>query len=326
MRASRLLSILMLLQTRGRISAQAIADELEVSVRTVLRELDQLSAAGVPVWAGRGRNGGFQLREGWRTKLTGLTSDEARAIFMTGLPGPAAELGLGEAVASAELKLLAALPPDWQADAQRVGSRFHLDPVDWFRGADPAAPHLRAVAEAVWNERRLKIRYQSWNRVSERVLDPLGLVLKAGTWYLVARSERELRTFRLTSIQELHALDERFSRPRKFDLAEYWSQSTQSFEASRYRGEARLRVSEAGFKRLQSFGPIVAQAAARSASAPDADGWIETTIPIESIDYAAGELLRVGAECEVLAPPELRALIKRTAERLAALYASARGR
>jgi biotin operon repressor len=136
MRASRLLSMLLLLQTRGRMSAQALAEELEASVRTVFRDVDQLSAAGIPIWAERGRNGGFQLQEGWRTKLTGLTTDEASAIFLAGLPGPAAELGLGEAMTSAQLKLLAALPAEWQAGAQRVGTRFHLDPVDWFRNAE----------------------------------------------------------------------------------------------------------------------------------------------------------------------------------------------
>ncbi|HEU0199604.1 MAG TPA: YafY family protein [Burkholderiaceae bacterium] len=319
MRASRLLSILMLLQTRGRMSAQALAAELETSVRTVFRDLDQLSAAGVPVWADRGRNGGFQLQDGWRTRLTGLTSDEARAIFMTGLPGPAEELGLGEAMASAQLKLLAALPADWQGDAQRVGSRFHLDPIDWFRNAEPPE-YLRTVAEAVWSERRLKIRYQSWNRVSDRVVDPLGLVLKAGMWYMVARAEREQRTFRLSSIQALEPLAERFSRPRNFDLGKYWTASTKRFEAGVYRSEAQLRVTALGLRRLQSLSAIVAAAATRTATPPDADGWMSVTIPIESAADAARELLRLGPEGEVLQPPELRALMKETAARLAGMY------
>jgi predicted DNA-binding transcriptional regulator YafY len=324
MRASRLLSILMLLQTRGRMSAQELAAEVEVSVRTVFRDLDQLSAAGVPVWGDRGRNGGFQLQDGWRTKLTGLTTDEARAIFLTGLPGPAEELGLGEAMASAQLKLLAALPSDWQGDAQRVGSRFHLDPVDWFRNAEPA-DYLRAVAEAVWSERRLQIRYQSWNRVSDRVVDPLGLVLKAGMWYMVARAEREPRTFRLSNIQTLEVLAERFSRPRNFDLSRYWTASTKRFEAGVYRSEAQLRVSALGLRRLQALSTIVAAAATRTALPPDADGWMRVTIPIESVEDAARELLRLGAEGEVLQPPEVRGLMKSAAEQMAALYLSRRG-
>jgi predicted DNA-binding transcriptional regulator YafY len=319
MRASRLLSILLLLQTRGRMSAESLAQEVEASVRTVFRDVDQLSAAGIPIWAERGRNGGFQLKEGWRTKLTGLTTEEASAIFLAGLPGPAAELGLGEAMTSAQLKLLAALPADWQAGAQRVGSRFHLDPIDWFRSAEPVE-QLRPIAEAVWQERRLRIRYRSWTRVSDRVVDPLGLVLKAGTWYLVARAEGEIRTFRLSSIQELESLDTRFSRQRKFDLAKYWSASTKRFETSLYRAKAQLRVSPLGLRRLQSFSTSVAQEALRTATKPDADGWMRVTVPIESVDDAARELLRLGAEAEVLEPAELREVLTSATQRLAAIY------
>ncbi|HEX2012579.1 MAG TPA: WYL domain-containing protein, partial [Roseateles sp.] len=236
MQASRLLSILMLLQDRGRLSAQALAAALDVSVRTVYRDVDRLSAAGVPIWAETGRQGGFQLREGWRTKLDGLTVPEAQAVFLAGLPGPAAELGLGEALASAQLKLLAALPAGWQDDARRVGARFHLDPVDWYRES-PAALHLAAVAQAVWRERRLWLRYESWKGVVERQLEPLGLVLKAGAWYLVARSGAAAapRTYALQSMLALRLLEEDdegagFERPRDFDLASWWRASTQRFE------------------------------------------------------------------------------------------------
>ena len=153
MRASRLLSIMMLLQAKGRMSAEALAEELEVSVRTIYRDIDQLSAAGVPVYADIGRNGGFALLDGWRTRLTGLTAPEARALFLSGLPGPASELGLGDEVAAAELKLLAALPADWQTEATRMSSRFHLDPKGWF-SAGPCPEFLKLVAEAVWSANR----------------------------------------------------------------------------------------------------------------------------------------------------------------------------
>ena len=309
MRASRLLSILLLLQARGRMSAESLAHEVDASVRTVFRDVDQLSAAGIPIWAERGRNGGFQLKEGWRTKLTGLTTEEASAMFLAGLPGPAAELGLGEAMTSAQLKLLAALPSDWQAGAQRVGSRFHLDTIDWFRSAEPVE-QLRPVAEAVWQERRLKIRYRSWRRVSDRLVDPLGLVLKAGIWYLVARSEGEIRTFRLSSIQALETLDTRFNRQPKFDLAKFWSASTRRFETGVYRARAQLRVSPLGLRRLQSFSTSVAQEAVRTATKPEADGWMRVTVPIESVEDAGRELLRLGAEAEVLEPAELRQALR----------------
>src|SRR5271165_2494768 len=152
MRASRLLSLQMLLETRGRMSARALAETLEISLRTLHRDVDELAAAGVPVYAERGRAGGFQLLEGWKTTLTGLTPAEAQAVFMTGLAGPAAELGMGPEVEGARLKLLSSLPAAWRDDAQRISSRFHLDPVPWYRECEQL-PHLATIAAAVWGER-----------------------------------------------------------------------------------------------------------------------------------------------------------------------------
>jgi predicted DNA-binding transcriptional regulator YafY len=300
-------------------SAQALAAEVEASVRTIYRDIDQLSAAGVPVSAERGASGGFELLDGWRTRLTGLTPLEAQALFMAGLPGPAAQLGLGGARASAELKLLAALPADWQADARRVGSRFHLDPIGWYQNAS-RVDHLPAVAEAVWGERRLKIRYESWQGVGERLVDPLGLVLKAGEWYLVANAGKGPRTYRLAKILELTARDDKFARPKKFDLAKFWAESLQRFEAGLYRGRAVLRVSPAGLRRLRALSSRVAEAADLADPKTDAGGWMRVTIPIESVEHAAGELLRLGAEAEVLEPAELRQRLAGTAKRIAAIY------
>jgi predicted DNA-binding transcriptional regulator YafY len=321
MQASRLLSILMLLQSRGRMSGFALARSLEVSVRTVYRDIDSLSAAGVPVYGDRGRSGGYQLREGWRTQLTGLTSGEARALLMTGLPGPAKALGLGEAAASAHLKLLAALPADWRSDAERVGARFHLDPVDWFRGVAPA-DHLRLVAEGVWGEQRLRMRYESWTKVSDRVVDPLGLVLKGGVWYLVARHGREARTYRVAAIERAELLDERFTRPPKFDLSTFWGESTRRFEQGVYRDFATLRVSAHGLNRLRGFGPIVAQAADRTAQPVGRDGWRQVTVPIESVEHASREMLRLGDQAVVLEPAALRDALCATARTMLAAYAA----
>jgi predicted DNA-binding transcriptional regulator YafY len=313
-RASRLLSVLLLLQLRGRMSAQALAEEVEASVRTIHRDIDHLSAAGVPVRAVRGREGGFELLDGWQTHLTGLTAPEARAIFLVGLPGPASVLGLGPAMASARRKLLAALP----ADSHHVGARFHLDPDGWFRTAAPP-DHLSGVAEAVWSSRRLRIRYESWKAVVDREVEPLGLVLKAGVWYLVGAVGGDPRTFRLSSILELLALEDRFERPADFDLARYWADATRRFEEGVYRDTAAVRVTSGAFGRLRALNPAVAAAADRTAAAAE-DGWIEATIPIESIDHTARELLRLGAELEVLTPAALRDEMRRTARGLAALY------
>ena len=176
MRASRLLSILLMLQTRGRMTAQELADEMEVSVRTIYRDADQLAAAGIPIYADRGPAGGYQLLDGYRTRLTGLTQDEAGSLFFAGIPGPAAELGLGAVLATAQLKLLAALPTELRSRAGRIRERFHLDAPAWFAEAD-AAPHLAAVADAVWSQRRVRTRYRRDGVDVERLLEPLGLVL-----------------------------------------------------------------------------------------------------------------------------------------------------
>ena len=320
MRASRLLSLLMLLQSRGRVSAAALAEALEVSVRTIHRDVDELSAAGVPIWADRGRLGGFQLQPGWRTRVDGLTAPEAQAMFLGGLPGPAAELGLGEAMASAQLKLLAALPEGWREDARRVSARFHLDPIDWYRGPS-ATDHLPLVAQAVWNERRLSMRYESWKGEVRRNVDPLGLVLKAGIWYLAAQVGNGVRTYRLSNILELQPTDEAFERPPAFDLAAWWQASTKRFEKALAVDTARLRVSASGMKALRDLGAAVAQAAEASASAPDESGWQRVTIPIESIPHAAAQVLRLGAQAEVLKPAALRRGLLERVSAIAALYA-----
>ncbi|MEA2513935.1 MAG: hypothetical protein QOJ59_3422, partial [Thermomicrobiales bacterium] len=228
MRASRLLSILLLLQTRGRMTAQALADELEVSVRTVYRDVDSLSAAGVPVYGDRGPDGGYQLLDGYRTRLTGLTADEAESLFLAGVPGPAAELGLGTVLAAAQLKLMAALPPELRSRAGRIRERFHLDAPGWFQDAEQP-PYLAAVADAVWNQKRLRVRYQRWGGEVERALDPLGLVLKGGAWYLVGAVAGQERTYRISRILELETLDERCERPEGFDLVGYWTTWSEQF-------------------------------------------------------------------------------------------------
>jgi len=317
MRASRLLSILMLLQLRGRLTAEALAGEFEVSVRTIYRDIDQLSAAGVPVYADRGPGGGFALLDGYRTRLTGLTAQEAEALFLAGLPGPAADLGLGETMAAAQLKLLSALPAGWGADARRVSEAFHLDPADWYRRAEPVAL-LPQVARAIWDRRRIAIEYESWERLVSRVLDPLGLVLKAGAWYLVARAGADIRTYRIGAIQGLQEVDETFERPAGFDLAAHWAESLERFEASLRTGQARVRLSPQGVRRAARLGPAAAEAAA--AAPEDADGWREVTLRVEAFDNAAVQFLALGRDVEVLGPPELRDRIHGLASEIAARH------
>lgn len=319
MRASRLLTILMILQTRGRTSAESLAEELEVSVRTVYRDIDQLSAAGVPVYAETGRNGGFALLDGWKTRLNGLTAPEARALFFSGLPGPAGELGLGDEAAQAELKLLSALPADWQAEARRMSSRFHLDPKGWFQpGHKPE--FLKLVAEAVWGETRVAVRYQSWKDIRDRVIEPLGLVLKGGVWYVVAQREGNIRTYKLSQILALGPTGETFSRPKDFDLPSHWEQATKQFERDIYVGKARVRANASGRRKLKDLSDTVRRAVESLDLVPDAEGWAEFDIPVEEPVWASHELTKLGEDVEVLAPPELRALVVGNLTRMARRY------
>jgi len=319
MRASRLLSILMTLQTRGRVAAETLAREFEVSVRTIYRDIDQLSAAGVPVYAERGRAGGFALHEGYRTRLTGLTPAEAEALLLAGAGGAAADLGVGPAAAAAQLKLLASLPPDAGANAQRVASRFHLDPAPWYARIEPLEL-LPTLASAVWRDRRIRIGYESWKGGVTRDLDPLGLVLKAGVWYLVAAAKGAPRTYRVSNIRSLELLEKTFERPSRFSLARHWAAAAREFEARLLSGHAKIRVSEEGRRLLRDNYPAASQAVIAKSRKSKPAGWVIADIPVESIDQSARQLLRLGAEVEVLGPSALRAAVADEATRVANLY------
>ncbi|UNO39221.1 WYL domain-containing protein [Streptomyces sp. MST-110588] len=344
MRADRLLTLLLLLQNRGRMTAPELAAELEVSVRTVYRDIEALGAAGVPVLADRGPLGGYRLTDGYRTRLTGLTDAEAGSLFLAGVPGPAAELGLGAELATARLKMTAALPPGPGERARRVQERFHLDASGWFRQADPV-PHLAQVAEAVWEQRTLRVRYRRWGGEVRRELRPLGLVLKSGIWYVVARAPEAagtdtdtgtdtgggtgtdtgtgpgtIRTYRVSRFLELEITQETFERPAGFDLAAYWSRSARQLEDRLYPWVARIRASPQALRLLpMRFGGPGARAAA-DAGPPDAEGWREVELPVETTAVAVGDLLRMGTDAEVLDPPELRKAVAAAVASLARRY------
>lgn len=303
MRASRLLTILMHLRSKQRVSAPELARLLEVSQRTVLRDMDELSAAGVPVYAERGRDGGFCLRAEWRTELNGLTESESRALVFAGLPGPAMDLGLGAQAVSARLKMLSALPAAWRAQSTQVAERFHIDAIDWYRQEEKPM-HLELIAQSVWDGACLKMRYRSWKGARDYELAPLGLVVKAGTWYLVAASERSghVGTYRLANVLSVQVQKRIARRPRDFDLAQFWQQTCHRFEAALRQIEADIEVSERGWQRLLNLRlphqPGLAPAT-RS-------GWQRLRLPIESIEHGARQILSLGAEVRVLAPAALR--------------------
>jgi predicted DNA-binding transcriptional regulator YafY len=320
MRASRLLSIMLLLQARGRINATVLAEELEVSVRTIYRDIDELSAAGVPVYADRGAEGGFQLLDGYRTQLTGLTSDEAGTLFLFGLPKAAADLGLGDAMTEARRKVDAALPEAKRRGANVVSSRFHLDTAGWFKPIEQP-DLLPQLAGAVWSGHRISVTYESWTNTSSVHLSPLGLVLKAGAWYLVASGARGTpATYRVAAMRNLSVSDETFDRPEDFDLRTYWIAASKAFERSLQKGTAQLRVSGRGFGLVGKLGAEVAKAAEMSRSALDRDGWSIIEIPVERIENAVCDILSLGADAVLLGPDPLIVAVADVIGKLTAQY------
>ncbi|MEU3643460.1 YafY family protein [Lentzea sp. NPDC034063] len=299
MKSGRLLQVLLLLQSRGRMTADELASELEVSPRTIYRDVEALSAAGIPVYADRGPAGGYQLVDGYRTRLTGLTTDEAQSLFLAGLPGPAEALGLKEFAAAAQLKLLAALPTELRDKADQIRQRFHLDTPTWFRGDEPTE-HLATIADAVWEQRRVRMTYLRWgNQTVEREVDPYGLVLKAGTWYFVGSG----RTYRVSRVLSLQATPEEFERPKDFDLARYWAEWSLEFEARMYGERVTVRMTRSGLDKSQYLLSGYQARVIRDAAPQPGQ---EFGFPTESHRHVVADLLKFGADVEVLAPNEVR--------------------
>jgi len=321
MRASRLVTLLLLLQNRGQLTAAELARELEVSERTVLRDVDALAAAGIPIYAERGPHGGVRLVDGYRTRLTGMTEDEAGALFLSGLPGPAAELGLGTVMTAARLKVLAALPSELRARANRLVERFYLDAAVWFRGEEQV-PHLPALAEAVWESRSVSIAYDRGDEITERVVEPLGIVLKAGVWYVVGRRDGEIRTYRASRIQSVEALDAPFERPPGFDLPTYWLESSAAWERDVPRLEVDVRVDPAYLDALAEQIGGEAFRTSERLDGDDPDGWTHLRIRLTYPHDAPARLLGLGAHLEVLAPAEARQRVVALARGVLARHAS----
>jgi predicted DNA-binding transcriptional regulator YafY len=319
MRASRLVSLLLLLQSRGGQTAAELARELEVSVRTIHRDVDALSASGVPIYADRGPHGGIRLVDGYRTRLTGMTADEAEALFLAGLPGPAAELGLGTVVAAARLKVLASLPTELRGRASRLVERFHLDAAAWYH-ADEAVPHLGELSEAVWEAQRVQIGYNRGDKTVDRVLEPLGLVLKAGVWYLVAAADGQPRTYRVSRVSRVTTLDGPFERPAAFDLATFWAEASAAYERDTPRVEVVVRIARDRLDRLRGVIGERPYDTIERLEDPDPDGWLRIRLRLDWPNEATTQILAVGPGCELLEPEPLRRRIAEEARRLASRY------
>lgn len=321
MRASRLISLLLLLQSRETMTAAELARELEVSERTVYRDVLALSAAGIPVYADRGRAGGYRLLGGYRTRLTGLTRPEAEALFLAGLRGPAGDMGLADAVAAAELKVLAALPPPLRDASARTGQRFHLDVPGWFRTADPP-PRLAELAGAVWRDRVVDLRYRRGEGEVTRTVQPYGLVLANGIWYLVGRVDGTHRTYRVDRVVDVTVRADTFDRDEGFDLGGHWREQTEGFLRHLLAERITVRLTPAGLRALRrlAHNPVAYAEAVDGAGESDGQGRVVTRLPVESVEVAYELLLTLGPEVEVLEPPELRARLAAAADRLHALY------
>ncbi|MFI2199606.1 helix-turn-helix transcriptional regulator [Streptomyces sp. NPDC020192] len=323
MRAARLIKMVLLLQSRPAMTAAELAAELEVSERTVTRDAQALSEAGVPVYADRGRAGGYRLVGGYRTRLTGLARSEAEALFLSGVPGALREMGLDDAASAARLKVSAALLPSLRDAPDSAAQRFHLDAPAWFR--EPETPALLpVVAEAVWEDRRIRAVYRRGESTVERELEPYGLVLKAGVWYLCARvadGHGGFRTYRIDRFGAVDPLEERFTRDPDFDLPGHWAGQAERFARSILRAEVVVRLSPDGVRRLRyAVDPLSAREALAEPGEPDGEGWVTVTVPVESEEVAHTQLTALGAEAEVLAPASLRERFAADAARLAARY------
>jgi predicted DNA-binding transcriptional regulator YafY len=317
MRADRLLSILLLLQTRQRMTARELAQRLEVSERTILRDMSALGYAGIPVRAERGAGGGWMLLDSYRTTLTGLKEAEVQALFLTRPQRLLADLGLDKAAEVGLLKLLAALPSASRRGAQDISQRIHVDVVGW-RRAEEATPHLPILQEAIWQGRRLRMVYQRGDEsVVERIADPLGLIAKGSVWYLVAGVEGVPRSYRVSRVQEATLLEEPCARPEGFDLVTWWERSTAEFRAALPRYPATVRV-EAGLLGRLRQGERYSQVEAEET--PDAEGWARVEMRFEDEHDAVEFILSFGDRIAVITPDRLRALVIEQAEAILARY------
>ncbi|MDN3262067.1 WYL domain-containing protein [Streptomyces sp. CSDS2] len=320
MKSDRLLSILLLLQTRGRVPAPELAERLEVSVRTIYRDIEALSAAGVPVYAERGRHGGIGLLAGFRTDVTGLTADESRALFVLAAQGAHAALGLDAALASALRKVMAALPAPHRPAAEVTSRRVLVDATRWKSGPERAAD-LAVLQDAVFSDRRLRLRYRhsGEREVRTYTVDPYGLVAKAGVWYLVADRRGRPRLFRADRVRRARLLDEPVRRRPGVELADVWEELRRRVEEREAGVEVTVRV------RRELADMFRRMVAAELTAEPEDDGespWVTARLAYPAL-RAVRQLLAFSDRVEVLDPPEARAELVAGARSVLALYGEA---
>jgi predicted DNA-binding transcriptional regulator YafY len=309
MRADRLISLVLLLQTRGTATAAALAEELEVSRRTILRDIEALSMAGVPVISEGGHGGGIALDEGYRTSLTGLKDAEIRSLFVAGNAALLRDIGLGDAAESTLLKLTAALPAAHQSAVEHIRRRVYIDPLWWWHESAPL-PFWDALQTAVYEDRRIRVTYENREKeFVERVLEPYSLVAKSSTWYLVAKREGEMRTYRVSRLHKVMVLDERFARDSTYDLATYWQGHLAAFAAGIDTYEFTLKIDPAMLNFVRWLTPGRSEVLAEDT----ASGWLTIRLNVDAPELADMLVFGLGAQCEVIEPEALRGRVRQAA-------------
>lgn len=319
MRADRLLSLMMLLQTRGQMTAKDLAVELEVSKRTIYRDIEALSIAGVPVYANGGPGGGYALLNSYRTSLTGLNENEIQALFLLTIPSPISDLGVSQQLKAAILKLTSSFAGDQYKHTDFLRQRLHLDAAGWFQTEGPA-PHLKIIQEAAWQDHQLIISHRRRNgMMSEQIVSPYGLVVKASRWYLVAATDKGMRVYRVSRITSAQMTPTLFSRRQDFELAKFWTDWVNEYQASLPKYPVILRVAPDLIPILPSILGDDVRVLIKQTS-PDLEGWRVLEYTFERIEEAQAYVLGMGAFVEVIAPEELRVNVLKLATDVVAHY------
>lgn len=317
MRADRLISILLLLQNHQKMTTKALAKELEVTERTVHRDMEALSAAGIPVLAERGKYGGWRLVDQYQTRLTGLKADEMKTLFLSPSVQHLSDLGFMKDWKEARQKLLAVLPNPMKSKADDMLNRVHIDTDTW-RQTKEEVTALNTLQQAIWEERKLQISYEKPNKeITERIVEPLGLVAKGRTWYLIARSTGDIKNFRASRIKSAKLLIDTFERPPGFLLAEYWEQSKQRFIKNLPTFEVNVEVSSSILSRLTFTGRFVQVV---NINDENKDGWIPVKLLFETEQEAREYILGFGNQIRVVQPVSLIDSVKKMAEAVLNLY------
>lgn len=319
MRADRLLSLIMLLETRGKMTARQLAEELEVSERTIYRDILALNTSGVPIYTEDGPGGGISLVESYHTDLTGLNTKEVRALSMLNIPEPLIQLGVGRELKAAMLKLSAALPSTSRENETRTRQRIHLDASWWFEPEEPV-PHLNTIQQALFQERKLHLTWQEFRTQVKQVLCPYGLVAKSNTWYLVAGQQGHARVLRVSKIVESQMLEESFEYPQEFNLPSFWKYWCEDFKKTRPIFMVTARVSTALIDHSPRFFGEHTQELVAQAGPADEQGYVTLNLPFESFESARTRILGLGRAIEVLEPLSLRMSVIDFAHQIDELY------